>query len=250
VNRPTSPKASRRWSRRLSLSVAIVVSGAWAALARAQGPEAYDAPEPERVRRELREIVGRRGRSEPRRDDSWAKDVAEWLGDLFEPLDRLDWIEGIGTAGKVLAVVVTVVLLALMVWAIARWIRNVQRRGSRAGGEVTRIDRPRRMSREQFVDRMHQCAQRGEHLAALGLMLNVLLRDMAQAGRIALDESKTNGQYLREYPRRDDREAFSRFVRHVELRQYRQGACGADDYRRMHRMFEELSPFAGTEQQD
>jgi hypothetical protein len=247
VNRPTSPKASRRWSRRLSLTVAIVVSGVWAALARAQGPEAYDAPEPERVRRELREILGQRPEARPRQDDSWAKDVAEWVGELFEPLGRLDWLEGIGLMGKVLAVVVTVVLLALMVWAIARWIRNVQRRGSRAGGEVTRIDRPRRMSREQLVDRMAQCADRGEHLAALGLMLNVLLRDMAQAGRIALDESKTNGQYLREYPRRDDREAFSRFVRHVELRQYRQGACGADDYRRMHQVFQELSPFADAE---
>ena len=72
-----------------------------------------------------------------------------------------------------------------------------------------------------------------------------LLRWLDRSGLVAFHQSKTNGDYLREYPDNNPAEGtFRRFAVSFDLLIYGGGSCGDDAYRRMAGLFEEVQRYA------
>jgi hypothetical protein len=133
-----------------------------------------------------------------------------------------------------------VAILVHIVWTIVMMVRAgrlVPGRGGRAGLR----GRQEPVSYEDLLARMHALAGQGAFREALGAMMVALLRWLDRAGVLRFHTSKTNGDYLRDYPRaRAGSGYFRRFVLAFDAMVYGGAACGPQVYERMFELFTEI----------
>jgi hypothetical protein len=226
---------------------AAVGAAAGAPPVAADGDAAYDRADPPRVRAEIRRIL-----DDPRfalRESLWERAMGvihEWLASLLRWGARGAWwaraLMWVLLGWCVLAVLA---VLAHLVWTIVMVVRG--RRGP-AAGAVRRAGVPtvRELTYDQLCRRMAELARAGAFREAVGVMMQALLRRLDDVEIIRLARGKTNGDYVREYPRaRGGREAFRRFALAVDHAVYAGGACDLRAFQAVRRRFDEVRQDVG-----
>jgi len=197
---------ARRCSRTLCLFLAV---GAFAfallcaltPAARAGGQQqqaaVYSHPDPDAVRQEVHDIL-----SDPRYAPR--KTFMQWLLERLSRIHRPDrpasgwkkvfwWIVLIWCGLTIIAIV------GHILWQLASLL------GIRIGGRlrragVRRARTPQLESLEQIQARVRELAARRAFQEAVSAMMLALVRWLEHAGLLAFHNSKTSGDYVREYP--------------------------------------------------
>ncbi len=211
--------------------------------------DVYREPEPEKVRNGLREVMDEEGLdSQPKQKGM----IARFLEKVQRWLRRAAMPSGMGTFAEIVLALLGIgalLLLGLALWLAIRAILGNRRKPFARVDQEGLVLRREDVSHDQLLSRAMALSDRGHYVQALGALLSALLKGMAEAGRLQWDQSKTNGQYLREYPvRQTDRDAFGRFVSRVEQHQYRWGRCSPEQFKDLYRRFEELDPIGPDSQ--
>jgi len=243
------PRSSRTMACAVAAAIAAIVIAAACAYAAAAPPAAPSPQAPARadaatIKAEIREILS---------DSKYSshKSLLDWLAGKLESL----WPRGIrlpsGTSRFVLwAVIVCCGALVLAVLVqVALALRLSMRRGARAAdapgprlGSETDYRRPF----EDLDALCRQLASQGHFREALGIMMLALLRRHDDLGLLRFHRSKTNGEYVFEYPRehlcRDD---FRRFVLAFDLAVYGGRVSSRDAFNQMTILFQRMISDAG-----
>jgi len=218
------------------VTVSLLASAS--AVANERGDDAhFDRPEATAIRAEARSILSD-PRYAPRRSitqwlleklSDWKPPDMQWLGEL-SPI--VLWVVVIWCVLALLAI------LAHTIWTFATMFRGARRSSdldvSLAGGRGRGA-----LSYRELHGLMVSLAERGAFREAIGVMMVALVRWLENAGVLRFHHSKTNGDYVREYPSHlRSREDFSQFVAAFDSLIYSGASCGREVFRRMNAMFE------------
>ena len=131
-------------------------------------------------------------------------------------------------------------ILAHIIWTLVT-VSRARGRLSGRGARLGRFGRDEALSYEELLDHMRALAGKGAYREALGAMMLALLRRLDAARLVRFHPSKTNGDYVRDYPPfRPGGGDFRRFVSSFDAMVYGGAACGPDAYGRMHALFEQV----------
>ena len=167
----------------------------------------------------------------------------QWLGEKFSKWDGPKFDLGSGWKAFILSFIVfwcVLTLLAILihfVWTICLWIRpNSNSSGSNSGlcSESVKVT-----SFEELLKITQELAKKEAFREAISVMIAALLRWLDFRGIVHFHESKTNGDYIREYPLSyAGRKEFKTFVLMFEQTIY--GGLGGDGkmYRKMNSLME------------
>lgn len=208
-------------------------------------PAAYQRPDAETISAETRRIL-----SDPQLSPRWS--FGQWL------LSKIsDWnipYLGSGFAGVLSWIVlifcglVVLGLLALLGWTIYVLWQGRARRPDR-GGARSHADVVRAASFDKLFEMMRRAVASGDYAEAASLMMIALLRWLSDRKIVRLHDSKTNGDYVREYPGElHNRDLFRRFVLAFDATVYGHRACGHGDYQALDTLFRRIRSDAGKEQ--
>ncbi|NLX03823.1 MAG: DUF4129 domain-containing protein [Phycisphaerae bacterium] len=233
---------SRRTRYRRPVKLLALVLALWAT-GRAsgqvsEGPGSYSRPEVGAIRSEVRDIL-----ADPRyapRQSLW-QIITEWFRERFsdwnaphipESLARVLW-----TILLVWAILALVAILAHLIWTIAvLWPRR--RREEAEAGPLGDL---RNRGYQDLVSAMADSAAKGDFRHAAALMMLALLQWLDARRLVRFHESKTNGDYVREYPpERASRRGLRQFVNVFDRAIYGGNVCDRATYEQMHAMFQEF----------
>jgi hypothetical protein len=199
----------------------------------------FERPSAETVRTTADQIL-----SESRFSERWS--LWQWLREkLLSGMD-LDWSFN-STFWRVVGwIVVTwcgltlVAILAHLIWTIWTLVGGSSwRRG--ASPRDAHFRKPGQLSCHQLVGKMRQLAEDGQYRQALAVMMLALLRRLEELGAVSFHESKTNGDYVREYsPAFAGRDDFSRFVTSFDSAIYGRATKDEEAYTSLHALFEQM----------
>lgn len=239
--------ACRRFSTRRAVAATVLavlivavcaVPGVGAGSA---GATRFQRPDPETVRSEARDILSD-GRFAPRvslldRFFQWLKEKLAWL-----KLPKL-WRTSIGVVPDWVLMLIGGAIVLLLLTVLARRL-VLYTRGERAGGfraGRARFERAADRSFAALCRMMRELAEQGRYRDAIGVMMNALLRRLDEAEVVRFHDSKTNGDYVAEFP--------AQHAAHGEFRQfalafdgtiYAGSPCGQGTYHQMNDMFERV----------
>jgi len=126
-----------------------------------------------------------------------------------------------------------VAILIHFLWTVYMMLgpRRAKRAGGFRPGVAAELAEASVEELQRWRDRL---AREGRFREAVAVMLLLLLRHLEACGLVQFDASKTNGDYVREFPRgRSDRDGFRRFVRSCDVAVYSEAACGRQMYERL-----------------
>jgi hypothetical protein len=203
-------------------------------------PGRFDRPPPDTIRTEIHNVLADRRFSHGKTFMQWlVETLAKW------------WPESKGAApsgwGKIL-------LIALLVWCVLTliailihfvWTLTVLlggfSRGSRLRSRHPMYFKEQTRSLAELRELSFNLAREGRFREALGVLMGALLRLLDDAQIVRFHESKTNGDYVREYgPSKAGRDTFRGFVLTFDRLIYGGFACGADQYESMNSLFEQV----------
>jgi hypothetical protein len=170
----------------------------------------YERPDAQKVKACARQIVA---------DPRFARrmSLGEWLADkLFHgrgPGAQLPGRLGEGLLWIILTwcVLTLLAITAHLVWTI--WLLVRPARHSVGTADSRRPDWYEAATAEQLWQRSAELAQRGAFREAVGVLSLALLRKLESLQVLRFHKSKTNGEYVREYPpQRAGGREFARFV--------------------------------------
>jgi hypothetical protein len=246
--------------RLATLAVVLAATGALVVCAAARAPAcradplaapaaapADASPPPVAARAEAPVIkdTARRILDEPRFAPRWSfwEWLAEKLGDWSWPEVNLRWAPGWGSvllwALVIWCVLTLVAILAHFAWTVVTLLRGRRGGDGRAKGHLPRFAYLAARSAEELDALRARLAAEGAFREAIGVMMVALLKRL-DAGRVVrFHESKTNGDYVREFtPGRGGRDPFCAFVRAFDGTIYRGAPCGRETYDRFSGLFE------------
>ncbi len=226
----------------LLLIIAGVVSS-WFALGRADESElertsAFDRPNVETIRMYTRQIL-----SDPTLASR--KTLWQWFKEKFGHWDRPRLALGSGWATLIWSVVLIwciltlLAILAHLIWTL-RLMTGPNRRRQNAtagpGSEPVRI-----ISFEELYKIARELAAKGAFSEAISVMMVALLRLLDCASVVGFHQSKTNEDYIREYPSGiGGRNEFRQFVVVVERTVYGRFPCDHQTYWQANSLMERI----------
>jgi hypothetical protein len=170
----------------------------------------FERADAQTIRDHTRQIV-----SDPRfapRKTFW-----QWLGEKLSRWDRPDvdvpeWVKmAAGCAVITWCVLTLLAILAHAAWTIWMLVGPARHRAAEAPGESSNLYES--ASFEQLWERARALAATGAFREAAGVLLVALLRRLDTLKVLSFHRSKTNGEYVREYPgHRAGRPEFMQFV--------------------------------------
>jgi hypothetical protein len=174
--------------------------------------------------------------------------IWEWLAEKLSDwrLPHVEW--GSGFAGIVLWFVIIVcvmtllAILAHLAWTIAMLLGIGGRRGAGADRHTPHFGLiPPDATYEELEALRRRLAGDGRFREAIGVMMAALLRWLEARRAVQVHPSKTNGDYVREFPAgRAESGDFRRFVRCFDGTVYGGLPCEASAYREMDILFERV----------
>jgi hypothetical protein len=207
----------------------------------------FERPDPGTIREEAREILSQR-RFSPRvsllqRFMEWLREKLSWLklpasGDASLAAVIFWVLVGVGA-------VVLVILVAFGVRWLVLYLRGERGKGFHAG--PVRFERAVDRSFASLCRRMRELAGRGRYRDAVGVMMAALLRRLDEAELVAFHDSKTNGDYVVEFPaHRPGHSEFHRFALAFDGTIYGGSSCDEGTYHQMNDLFERVLVHATT----
>ncbi|MHC4744253.1 MAG: hypothetical protein ACYS8Z_20245, partial [Planctomycetota bacterium] len=146
----------------------------------------------------------------------------------------LVWILSIWCVLTILAI------LAHLVWTLYVLAGPVRRGGGSHYGAVTALA-IETMSIDQLLAKAKELAEKGAFAEALGFLMVSILRRLGDAGLVKFHMSKTNGDYVREYPPENPTKTeFQEFVMAFEKTVYGGVTCNRKYFDNMHVLSEEI----------
>jgi hypothetical protein len=140
--------------------------------------------------------------SEP--DMAPRKSFWQWLWAKFSRWEKPDISLGPRLAKVILWVVIIwcvltlLAILAHLIWTLILFVRPDVSRQKVTGGPGS--EHVKSMSFDELYERARKLAEKGAFTEAMSFMIVALLRLLDSLGTIRFHESKTNGEYIREYP--------------------------------------------------
>ncbi|UCE47661.1 MAG: DUF4129 domain-containing protein, partial [Phycisphaerales bacterium] len=136
-------------------------------------------------------------------------------------------------------VLTLVAILAHLIWTVALFVRPSTHRQKVTGGSGP--ERVRSMSFEELYERARELAEKRAFAEAVSFMILALLRLLDSVGIIRFHESKTNGDYVREYPSNHvGRSEFGQFVLVFEQTIYGRLQGDRQAYSKMNSLMEQI----------
>jgi hypothetical protein len=171
------------------------------------------------------------------------KTFQQWLLEKFSKWKRPEFDLGSGWATLIWSVILIWCILTLsailvhLIWTIRLYIRpNSHRKktASGAGSKQVRIT-----SFEELYIIAKELADKGAFSEAISAMLAGLLRLLDSLGTLCFHESKTNGDYIREYPSNlAGRNEFRKFILIFEQVIYGRFCCDRQTYSQLNSLME------------
>jgi len=199
----------------------------------------YERADAETIRAEIRNILAD-PRLAPRRTFS------QWLSEKLTGWEGPDldftsgWTKAIFWLFTIWCILALVAILGHLLWVAFTSVRAGSGKG-RFDLRQRRAADAQEQSYDDLRDRMRRLADRGVFREAVGLMMIALLRWLDAAGMLRFDDSKTNGDYAREYPPgTTGREAFRRFASAFDALVYSGASCDRQTYQEMDSTFERI----------
>lgn len=200
----------------------------------------FDRPDAETVRTEVQSIL-----DDPRYAPR--KSFIQWLLEKLRGRGRRSGISWFGGPGDVLFWVVTVwctlallTLLGHAVWTVVVMVR-ARRRSSDPDALSAGSARDRPKSYKDLNKQMRELAGRGAYREAIGVMMVALLHRLESADLLRFHQSKTNGDYVREYPpQHPGEEDFRTFALDFDAAVYGGALCDRRVYEHMNNTFEQM----------
>lgn len=231
----------------LALVVLAVAFGAFAGAslaaagggAGAAGEARFVRPDPETIHHEIDKIL-----DDPRfaQRVSPFKRLKVWLNDLLSELrlgGRTIWIIVIVWGG--LALVAVIVHIAYHARLALRKPRH-----KASGLEFDDFERLKDKPYAELLAIMRRRAAKGRFREAIGVMMLALLRWLDDEELVMFHQSKTNGDYVREYrPSNAGRGEFGRFAVAFDGAVYGRSTCDRRTYDDMNELFEQVRQHAG-----
>jgi len=198
----------------------------------------FDRADIDTIKMHTRQIL-----SEP--DLAARKTFWQWLWGKFSKWEKPDIPWAPGFAKIVLwilliwCVLTLVAILAHLIWTVALFVRpNSHRQQVTAGSDSGRV---KSMSFEELYERARALAENGAFVEAMSFMILALLRLLDSVGTLRFHESKTNGDYIREYPSDHvGRSEFRQFVLVFEQTIYGRLQGDRQSYSKMNSLMERI----------
>ncbi len=201
--------------------------------------ESFVRPDVAAIRAQIRSIL-----SDP--DFAPRKSAWQWLTEKLSHIDAPDWNlppwlgEGLIWLLLIWCLLTLLAIIAHLIWTLIVFLRN---KGGHFGANW-RNSIPvaqGRLTFEEICRQMEELAAVGRYRESLALMILALVCLLDRRGILRLRESKTNGEYLREYPfERGDRAEFCQFVLAAEDYVYGGSTCPPHIYRELFSRFDRL----------
>ena len=205
----------------------------------------YERPEAQMIKDCTRSILA---------DPQFAphKTFAQWLQEKLRRWDRpdIDLPRGVGaflmwaiTAWCVLTLLAILIHFGWTVWVL---VRRPQEPGVAAGSDGSTCYE--HLSFEQLWHKARELAQRGAFREAAGVLLIALLRRLEAVDVLRFHASKTNGEYLREYPGQSPgRPQFAQFIAMFERSIYGGLEIPGQTYEEMNSLAQRILSDVGPE---
>ncbi len=200
-------------------------------------PAAYERPDAQDIGAETRRVL-----SDQRFAPRWS--FWDWLREKmsggYTPQPGAGFVTFLGWVLLILCALAILALLGLVVWAIIVTWQGRARKPIR-GAAQSHADLVRTASFDRLFEMMRSAVARGDYSEAAGLMMIALLRSLSNRKIVHLHDSKTNGDYVREYPvELHSRDLFRRFVLAFDATVYGRRACGHGDYQTLNTLFHRI----------
>jgi hypothetical protein len=256
--RSTEPAAAEAawpgWLCTLAAAVALLLGAAALAAPSSKGAadrpapsaeplpaaQAFDRADGETIRQAARDIL-----AQPRfhRQPSFWEWLLDKLGDWRLPGLDLDWGPGWGQFLMwfiILWCVLTLVAILIhFAWTLAVLLRGRREAADAARGKLPHFARLVGLSEAELEAMRERLLREGHWREAISVLMVLLLKRLDAGGVVRFHESKTNGDYVREFPPvRGGRDAFRRFVREFDATVYRGVPCDRRTYEHMGALFE------------
>jgi hypothetical protein len=225
---------------------AWAVGAAWAPVAaEASGPAPYPRRDAPTIRREAQDILAQ---SRFQEHKTLSERIREWFAELFGGW-RPDLL-GLSGLGKALVwlllggcAVLLLVLLFFLARTVAQWFAG---RGARPAPAAERAPLFEEAATcEELRRRIDALVRSGAFRQAAGLLVVLLVRTLQPKGVLRFHTSKTNGDYVREFPAAHvGREDFRQFVQAADFAVYGRTPCGREDYLHVMRLWREADHHA------
>jgi hypothetical protein len=230
----------------LALASCAVVSTSLAAEpARARR---FVRPDPDSIRAEVDRIL-----AEPRFAPhvSPLQRVRLWIGEKVAAL--VDLLGRAGTTLRVIIVVLCLLTLAAILGHIIYHLRLALRKPKHkaSGLDFDDFDQLKDKPYDELLAIMRERAAKGRFRQAIGVMMLALLRWLDDAELVIFHQSKTNGDYVREYlPGDAGRADFGRFAVAFDAAVYGRATCDRAAFDDMNHLFEQVQHHAGEKPQE
>jgi hypothetical protein len=208
----------------------------------------YERADAKTLRGATREILAQPRFTKPESlwDRFW-RWLEQWLDSLSGPRLDMQWDSG---WGRFLFWFITLwclltlaAILGHLGWTIAAAVKRHRPRG--AASAMPHFAQLVVRSEAELDALRQRLADQGRFREAIGVMMIVLLKRLHVANLLRFHESKTNGDYVVEFPRlRPGRDEFRRFVFAFDSTIYGGAACDHDTYARMDSLFEACLSYA------
>ena len=200
----------------------------------------FDRPDAETVRTEVQSIL-----DDPRYAPR--KSFIQWLLEKLRGPGRGSGTSWFGGPGEVVFWIVfgwcVIALLAILghaVWTVVVMVR-ARSRSSDPDALSAGSARDRPKSYKDLNKQMRELAGRGAYREAIGVMMVALLHRLESADLLRFHQSKTNGDYVREYPpQQPGEEDFRRFALDFDAAVYSAALCDRHVYEHINNTFEQI----------
>ena len=198
----------------------------------------FDRADVDTIKMHTRQIL-----SEP--DLAVSKTFWQWLAGKFSKWKRPQinlrsgWAKLIVWILFIWCVLTLVAILAHLIWTVGLLVwPNTHRQNVISGSGSERV---RSMSFEELYERARELAEKGAFAEAISFMIVAMLRLLDSVGTIRFHESKTNGDYVREYPSdHAGRSEFRQFVLVFEQTIYGRLHGDRQTYSKMNSLMEQI----------
>ena len=207
--------------------------------AQAAEPRPFRRPEADAIRLEVRNILSD-PRYAPRRS------FREWLFEKLSNLEKPDVQLGGFRTFLFWFFLVWLILALLAILGHLAWTLLTLWRGLSGTGRQSRLsisarsrEETRALCYSDLLSLTSELARQGAFRDAIGVMIVALLRRLDEWAVVRFHESKTSGDYVREYPvDRRGRGVFRQFVLAADQAVYGTKPCRAETYSEMKTLFE------------